>query len=189
MIHFRKASKEDYPFIAKTMMLAMDKIIYEFIGENNYEKAIHFLQELIQLENNQYSYQNTVIIEYDYEMAASATFYDGAFLHQLRQPVLDILKQKYNRKISPQDETQNGEIYIDTIAVLQEFQGKGIGSKILDYLIEEIAVKQNKTLGLLVDYSNPSAEKLYTKKGFIVVGEKTLMNDHHKHMQLIPHQK
>ena len=51
------------------------------------------------------------------------------------------------------------------------------------FLIEEIAIKQNQTLGLLVDFDNPSAKKLYEKKGFVVVGEKTLMSEHHEHMQ------
>ncbi|WP_333663380.1 GNAT family N-acetyltransferase [Chishuiella changwenlii] len=189
MTNFRKATKEDYPFIAKTMMLAMDKIVYEFIGENNYEEAIRFLEELIQAEDNQYSYQNTVIVEYDNKPAGSTTFYDGAYLDQLRQPVLDLLKQKYNREINPENETQAGEVYIDTIAVLNEFQGKGIGSKILDYLIEEITVNQHKNLGLLVDYKNPNAQKLYENKGFVVVGEKVLMNEQHKHMQIKPHQQ
>ena len=93
------------------------------------------------------------------------------------------MKNEYNKTINPQDETQAGEIYIDTIAVSPDFQGKGIGSKILDFLIEEIAIKQNQTLGLLVDFDNPSAKKLYEKKGFVVVGEKTLMSEHHEHMQ------
>lgn len=186
MINFRKATKNDSLFIAKTMMLAMDKIIYNFIGDENYNEALSFLEELIQLENNQYSYENTVIVEYDSALAGSTTFYDGALLHELRQPVMSLLYQKYNRKLSLEDETQKGEIYIDTIAVLNEFQGKGIGSKILDYLIEEISIKKHKTLGLLVDFDNPNAQKLYEKKGFEVVGEKRLANKMHKHMQIKP---
>ena len=98
----------------------------------------------------------------------------------------EILKSNYNQIINPQDETQAGEIYIDTIAVSPDFQGKGIGSKILDYLIEEIAIKQNNVLGLLVDFENPNAKKLYEKKGFTVVGEKMLMNENHEHMQYHP---
>ena len=53
-------------------------------------------------------------------------------------------------------------------------------------LIEEIAIKQNNVLGLLVDFENPNAKKLYEKKGFTVVGEKMLMNENHEHMQYHP---
>ena len=96
------------------------------------------------------------------------------------------MKNDYNQIIHPQDETQVGEIYIDTIAVSEDFRGKGIGSKILDYLIDKIGNKQGKTLGLLVDFTNPNAKKLYERKGFEVVGEKMLMNENHEHMQYKP---
>jgi len=186
MLNFRKATKQDATAVAKLMMLAMDKIVYDFIGEVNYEKGVLFLEQLFQQEDNQYSFQNTVVVEYDNQFAGCTTFYEGSKLNQLRLPVLELLKNEYKQEICPQDETQAGEIYIDTIAVDENFQGKGIGSQILDYLIEEIALKQHKTLGLLVDFDNPNAKKLYSKKGFIVVGEKTLMNEHHEHMQYIP---
>ena len=186
MLNFRKATKQDASSVAKLMMLAMDKIVFDFIGEKNNEKGTLFLENLIQQENNQYSYQNTIVVEYNNQIAGCTTFYDGVKLEELRKPVLDILKSSYNQVINPQDETQAGEIYIDTIAVSPGFQGQGIGSKILDYLIEEIAIKQNNVLGLLVDFDNPNAKKLYERKGFKVVGEKMLMNENHEHMQYHP---
>ena len=186
MIQFRQAKKEDANIVAQLMMLAMDKITYDFIGEVNEEKAIEFLSTLFSQEANQYSYQNTWLVEVDGQVAACSTFYDGGKLDELRRPVLTLLKEVYGSEIHPQDETQAGEIYIDTIAVSPNFQGKGIGSKILDFLIEEVAVKQQKTLGLLVDFENPSAKKLYLRKGFEVVGNKCLMKEEHEHMQYVP---
>ncbi len=183
MLNFRQATKEDAASVARLMMLAMDKIVYDFIGENNYEKGVSLLENLFRETNNQYSFENTYVVEFEGQIAGATTFYDGGKLDELRKPVLEVLKNEYNKTINPQDETQAGEIYIDTIAVSPDFQGKGIGSKILDFLIEEIAIKQNQTLGLLVDFDNPSAKKLYEKKGFVVVGEKTLMSEHHEHMQ------
>ncbi|WP_312554202.1 GNAT family N-acetyltransferase [Empedobacter brevis] len=183
MLNFREARKEDAALIAELMMLAMDKIVYDFIGENNYNEGVSFLKKLIEQEGNQYSYQNTVVVECDNQLAGTTTFYDGGKLHELRKPVLDVLRTDYKQDIHPQDETQEGEIYIDTIAVSENFRGKGIGTEILDYLIEELANKQDKTLGLLVDFTNPNAKKLYERKGFKVIGEKMLMNENHEHMQ------
>ena len=168
------------------MMLAMDKIVFDFIGSDDEEKAVSFLEYFVQQENNQYSYQNTIVVEYDNQIAGTTTFYDGGNLVELRKPVIEYLKTTYNQNILLQDETESGEIYIDTIAVSPDFQGKGIGTKILDYLIDEISHKKNQTLGLLVDFDNPNAKKLYEKKGFVVVGEKTLMSKNHEHMQYIP---
>lgn len=186
MLNFREASKADAASISELMMLAMDKIVYDFIGKTDYDEGVLFLKKLIEQENNQYSYQNTIVVEYVNQFAGTTTFYDGSKLDELRKPVLELLKKDYNQEIHPQDETQTGEIYIDTIAVSEKFRGKGIGSKILDYLIEEIGQKQNKTLGLLVDFTNPNAKKLYERKGFEVVGEKMLMNENHEHMQYKP---
>ena len=183
MLNFRQANKNDASSISKIMMLAMDGIVYDFIGSKNYDKGVLFLENLISQENNQYSYQNTIVVEYNNEFAGTTTFYDGAKLDELRKPVLEVLQSSYNQTIHPQEETQAGEIYIDTIAVSPNFQGKGIGSSILDYLIDEIGINQNKTLGLLVDFDNPKAKKLYEKKGFVVVGEKSLMSKNHEHMQ------
>ncbi|MFV0143547.1 MULTISPECIES: GNAT family N-acetyltransferase [Empedobacter] len=188
MLNFREATKTDALSIAKLMMLAMNKIVYDFIGKTDYEEGVNFLKKLIEQEENQYSYQNTVVVEYDKQFAGTTTFYDGGKFEELRKPVLELLKNDYNQIIHPQDETQAGEIYIDTIAVSEDFRGKGIGSKILDYLIDEIGNKQGKTLGLLVDFTNPNAKKLYERKGFEVVGEKMLMNENHEHMQYKPKQ-
>ncbi len=170
--------------IAALMLFAMDKIVYDFIGENNYDKAIDFLVELIRQEDNQYSYQNiTVFKNRANEIVGMVNIYDGANLNKLRKPVLNLLKSKYNRTINPQDETSAGEFYIDTIAVFPAFRGFGIGQQILDYVIDEFAIKQNKTVGLLVDLTNPNAKRLYVNKGFIKVGEKQLMNEYHEHLQ------
>lgn len=183
MLNFREAKKEDATSIAELMMLAMDKIVYDFIGRNDYNEGILFLKKLIEEKDNQYSYQNTIVVEYDNQLAGTTTFYDGGKLHELRKPVLELLKKDYKQEIDPQDETQAGEIYIDTIAVSENFRGKGIGTEILDYLIEELVNKKKLTIGLLVDFSNPSAKKLYERKGFVVIGEKMLMNENHEHMQ------
>ena len=183
MITLRKATKKDSKTIAKLAMYAMADIVYEFIGEKNNDKAIDFLTQLVEMEQNQYSYENILIFEHENETAGFCITYDGAKLETLRRPVLNVLATKYNRNINPQNETEEGEIYIDCIATFPEFRGKGIGSFILDYLIEDIGHKQNKTLGLLVDLTNPRAQKLYEAKGFKVVGEKQLMSENHYHLQ------
>lgn len=185
-INFRQATANDAEIIANLMFFAMDKIVYDFIGEKNETKAIEFLTKLIVLENNQYSYQNITIVENEIkEIVAIFNIYDGALLHELRKPVLEVLATEYNQHINPQDETEAGEFYIDTIAVFPEFRGNGIGQKILDYIIEEYSRKQQK-VGLLVDLENPNAKKLYVNKGFVKVGEKQLMNEYHEHLQYQP---
>lgn len=186
-IHFKSATATDAPIIAQLMLFAMDKIVFDFIGEANPTKATQFLSQLIAQENNQYSYQNTtLVLNNKGDIIAAFNLYDGGQLHTLRAPVLALLETAYNQVIHPQDETQAGEYYIDTIAVFPAYRGFGIGGKILNYIIEEFAEKQGYTIGLLVDLDNPKAKKLYINKGFVAVGEKQLMNENHEHLQYIP---
>jgi len=185
-MQIRKAKLQDSEQITFYILLAMEDITLKFIGEKSHKKATLFLNAMTSEKDNQYSYENCWIIENKDGIIGVACLYDGGNLHILRQPVADYIKQHFGKDFNPEDETQAGEMYIDCVGVNPNQQGKGIGSKIFNFLIEEYVKKQNKTLGLLVDNDNPKAEKLYTKLGFSIVGEKTLVGKTLKHMQFRP---
>jgi len=180
----RSAKAEDTKEIAIYMMLAMNDIVYQFIGENSVERAREFLESLILRKGNQYSYKNCWIAESERGIIAVANIYDGAKLALLRLPVAETVTSMFGRDLHCEDETQAGEFYIDCVAVHPAEQGKGTGSKLFEFLIDEYVHKRNKTLGLLVDKDNPKAKKLYLKLGFDVVGAKTLMGKSMDHLQL-----
>ena len=179
----RKATIKDTPEIAIYLMLAMEDIVYGFIGEKSKEKATQFFINLISKETTQYSYENCWIAEIDNEIVAVANVYEGAKLLALRESVAKEIKSMFNRDFNPENETQAGEFYIDCFAVSPHQQGKGIGSKLFQFLIDEYVFKRNETLGLLVDKDNPNAKKLYLKLGFEVVAEKTLAGKEMEHLQ------
>lgn len=179
----RKAKIEESEIIASLIFLAMEDILYTFIGERSKEKAIHFLASLIREESNQYSYENCWVAESENTILAAAIIYDGADLAKLREPVAHRIRLMFDKPFAPEDETQSGEQYIDCVAVAPNQQGKGIGSKVFRFLIEEYVEKQKQTVGLLVDKNNPEAKKLYLKLGFELVGEKTLAGQHMEHLQ------
>lgn len=179
----RKAKREESKIIANYIFLAMEEIAYQFIGEKSTEKALQFLNNLIEETNNQYSYENCWLVESEHEIVAAALIYDGTRLQELREPVAKKVKVMFNRDFNPEDETEAGEYYIDCVGVNPNQQGKGIGSKIFRFLIDEYVYKRNETLGLLVDQENPNAKKLYLKLGFEVVGEKTLVGKKLEHLQ------
>ena len=164
-------------------MLAMKDIIFDFIGENSTEKAAQFLESLVRKKANQYSYENSWVVESEEGISAAANIYDGAKLEELRIPVGEAIKSMFQRDFSPEDETQAGEFYIDCVAVHPALQGRGIGAVLLEFLFEEYVRKRNKTLGLLVDKDNPDAKRLYLKLGFKVIGEKTFAGKRMEHLQ------
>jgi len=179
----RPALKSEADKIAKLMNLAMLEITYQFIGEENIEKANAFLAHFIAQENNQYSYQNIFVAEENNEILGQISMYDGAKLKALRQPIWDKIKDDRGVDYWAQDETQAGEMYIDTFAVSSKAQGKGIGKQLLQYAIDKVVVKQKKVLGLLVDKDNPDAKRLYEKIGFKVIKDTHIFGKDMEHMQ------
>jgi ribosomal protein S18 acetylase RimI-like enzyme len=180
----RKATIDDSDFIATFLLLAMEEIIYKFIGTEDQKTAYYFLLHFVETDNNQYSYQNCFVAEEDNEILGAISVYDGRKLYELRQPIVDYIRLNFNPDFEPEDETQSGEFYIDSIGVNPKHQGKGIGSKLLLFLIDEFVTQNNLTLGLLVEEEKVNAKKLYLKLGFKPVGVKTIVGKKMDHLQI-----
>lgn len=181
----RKATIEDSNIISEHLFLAMEDILYEFIGVKDSKKAREFLLYFVRKENNQYSFQNCLVAESTFGIEGSINIYDGAKLEMLREPIIQYIKKHFNTNFNPENETQQGEYYIDSFGVSTNRQGKGVGTKLLQFVIETYSNNQ-QTLGLLVDEENPKAEKLYLNLGFEIVGRKVLAGKKMKHLQRKP---
>lgn len=180
----RKATIKDSESIATHLLLAMEDIIYKFLSKNDYTTAKAFLLYFIEKENNQYSYQNCFVAEDENEIIAAVSIYDGGKLNQLREPIIQYVRANYNPTFNPEDETQSGEYYIDSLGVNPKCQGRGIGSKVLQFLIDLYVIEKQQALGLLVEEDNPNAKKLYLKLGFKPVGQKILVGKKLEHLQI-----
>jgi len=180
----RKALSEDAEAIAGLLMLASGEVMYRFIGEKNYPKARDFLFRFVKRKSNQYSYQNCFVAEDENELIGAVLVYDGARLQDLRKPVLEYIHQHFDSNLQVEDETHSGESYIDSLGVSPAHQGKGIGSQLLQFVINEKVKTGGGTIGLLVDKTNPGAKRLYLNLGFVPVGEKTLLGISLEHLQL-----
>jgi ribosomal protein S18 acetylase RimI-like enzyme len=185
-ITIRKAKPEDSPKVASLISLAMLDIVFGFIGVKSTEKAMDFMTALVSVKGNQYSYENCWVVETENEIIAAACLYDGAKLQKLRKPVMAKIKEMFGRDFQAEDETQAGEYYIDSVGVDPRHQGTGIGTQLLQFLINEYVYKRKHTLGLLVDYDNPSAKRLYAKLGFKLARKKPLIGKPMEHYQLKP---
>jgi ribosomal protein S18 acetylase RimI-like enzyme len=185
MITIRKATLNDSPAIASCLLVAMKDIVYKFIGENNAERAKEFMLYFVENVNNQYSYQNCWVAEANDKVAGAINLYDGALLNELRQPVVEYLRSKFGKELNVEDETQAGEFYIDTIGVHPDQQGKGIGTKLLQFVVDDFVTKRGQTLGLLVDDENPDAKRLYLKLGFKGAGKRLFLGKNMEHLQIM----
>ena len=180
----RKATSIDAPDIAECLLLAMESIVYAFIGKNDPIVAYEFLLHFVAQEDNQYSYQNCWVVCNNNQIIGAINIYNGDDLHALRMPITNYLKTNFNREIIIDDETQAGEYYIDTFGIKANQQGKGIGSMLLQFIIDEFVHQRNRTLGLLVEKENRAAQRLYEKLGFIYQSDKNLVGKQLEHMQI-----
>ena len=82
------------------------------------------------------------------------------------------------------DETQAGELYLDSLAVLPEYRCKGIAKR----LLKATKVRANQMnipcVGLLVDKGNPIGEALYTSVGFRYMNDSSWGGHPMKHLIL-----
>ena len=174
----RPATPTDAVAVAPLMFQAMEEIVYKMIGKPHKEEAIALLAQLFAQKGNQYSYKNAWVYEEAGNVVGSIIAYDGSQLHALRTPVLKQIQEHYGIEIVLEDETTDGELYIDTLSVLPTAQGQGIGSKLIQHL--KNVTKQ--PLGLLVDVQNPDAERLYTRLGFMYTHNQKLAGGVYKHL-------
>jgi ribosomal protein S18 acetylase RimI-like enzyme len=179
----RKATPNDADALATCLLLAMEDIVYRFIGAKDPHAAKEFMRHFTGREANQYSYQNCWVAEAEREVVGAVNLYDGARLMELRMPVLELIRSSYHKHFEPEDETGPGEYYIDTLGVVTHRQGKGIGAQLLRRVKDEYTTKRGLVLGLLVDEDNPGAKSLYLKSGFTPVGRKVLFGKILDHLQ------
>lgn len=163
------ARPSDAPRIATLMMEAMNHECCQwFAGPDHTLSDFHaLLTRLIGEEKTQYSYLNTIVVRREDELVGIATSYDGGELHTLRQAFIDGAKEAFGQDHSGiPDETQAGELYLDTLCVDAAHRGQGLAKRLLLATIEK-GRKMNLPTGLLVDEGNPRAERLYRSVGFI----------------------
>ncbi len=122
---------------------------------------------LVHREDAQYSYRNTLVAMDGDQVVGAAVSYDGSRLHELRRAFIEAAKAQIGKDHADMDdETQAGELYLDSLAVLPEYRHQGIAKALLLATKERANQLGLSVVGLLVDKGNPEAEGLYTSVGF-----------------------
>ena len=187
MIEIRKATREQATEIARLIMTAMtDDCCLFFCGEGYGLDDFHkMMTRLVEREDSQYSYLNTLVaLDADRVVGVSVS-YDGGLLHQLRQAFIDSAKVYIGKDHSGMDdETQAGELYLDSLAVVPEYRRQGIARRLILATKERANHMGLPCVGLLVDQGNPAGEALYSALGFRFVNESTWGGHPMKHLTL-----
>lgn len=173
-VHIVEGTKDQAAEIARLIMTAMtDDCCLYFCGDgfglNDFHKMMTML---VERENSQYSYMNTLVAMDGDKVIGISVSYDGARLHELRRAFIEAAKKYIGKDHSGMDdETQAGELYLDSLAVLPEYRRQGIARKLLKGTKERANRLGLPCVGLLVDKDNPIGEALYTSIGFRYIND------------------
>lgn len=169
MIKIDKATKEQAVEIAHLIMTAMtnDCCLY-FCGDGyGLDDFRRMMTLLVEREDSQYSYKNTLVALDGEKVVGISVSYDGSKLHELRRAFLEMAQEHIGKDHSGMDdETQAGELYLDSLAVLPEYRRQGIASRLIRATKERADKMGLPCVGLLVDKGNPYGEALYAAIGF-----------------------
>ena len=166
-------------------MLAMNHDCCQyFAGPHHTLDDFHrMLTRLVKRRDSQYSYQNTLVALAGEDVVGCCVSYDGSRLRDLRRAFLEETRDSFGLDHSHMaDETQAGELYIDTLAVSVGYRGQGIATSLLQATCEKAAAL-HLPVGLLVDKGNPKAERLYKSFGFRYVNDAVWGTHPMRHLQ------
>ena len=180
-ITLRAAREEDAPIVAMAVALAIgvEEALHDYCGED----YLDVLTKLALAENTQYSWRYAIVAECDGVAVGAVVGYDGARLQELREGTFAILRREVGRIPNIDDETEAGEYYLDSVAVVPEFRGCGVGAALVNAFCERAFAEGAECVGLIVEEENDDAEKLYLSQGFTQVGERLFFGHQMHHLQ------
>ncbi len=179
-ITIRKATIDDAELIAYAVGMAIgEESVQEHLGTN----WLSIIAEIACLEISQYSYRNALIAEVDGMPAGVIVAYDGARLDELRTQTLCVL-HRYNPDFAfSEDETEAGEYYLDSLCVLPQYRKQGVATQLITALCNKVFAEGHECVGLIVDFDNPDAERLYTSLGFKRIKTRNFLGHQMWHLQ------
>lgn len=94
MIEIRKATKNQAAEIARLIMMAMTDDCCQYFCDEGYglEDFHRMMTALVEAEDSQYSYKNTLVAMDSDRVVGISVSYDGGCLHELRRAFIQAAK-------------------------------------------------------------------------------------------------
>ena len=162
----RDAHPSDARFLAKCVMAGM----HFFDIETDVPEEEDIFRRLVESEEKDewlYSYKNTRVAEVDGVIAGALLSYPGDIYRDLRHKTFTELWPDLIRMEEESDqETDPGEYYLDSLAVLPSFRHRGIGRALLLDGIQKGIDLGYRQIALVADAQMPHLVRLYESIGF-----------------------
>jgi len=162
----RDAITSDATFLAKCVMAGMH--FYDF--ESDIPENIEIYRRLTECEERGdllYTYKNSRVAEEDGVVVGSILSYPGEIYKDLRHRTFtELWPDIMTLDTNSEQETGPGEYYLDTLAVLPSYRGRGIGRALIQDAIKRGIDMGYEKITLVVDANMPKLISLYTLLGF-----------------------
>lgn len=165
MMNIRHAHSNESEAIAPLVYAAIHDIAYSLTGTADQKQVLERLAMWIGRPNNRLSYENIWVADIDGNIAGIIIAYHGERAAELDEPIKQWLIE-LGRPSKLDVETEGDVLYIDSVAVDSEFGGRGIGTKLIQRVIEHARETNIPVVTLNVDQGNPAANRLYERLGF-----------------------
>ena len=167
IVQLRDATSEDAPFIARVVLAGIEMLDMDAALPDNQRDLYEHLVEICRMDDTLYSYRNTRIAEVDGNQVGALVAYDGARYAKMREKTFGLVKQTSGMDLNHNAmETGPGEFYLDSMAILSEYRGAGIGKMLMRDRVDYALRNGFQMVTLLVDKDKPRLQKYYESLGF-----------------------
>lgn len=153
----RPARMSDYK-ACEILDLAMAEFSENFFNEKDYHKKIEKFYDFFGKEKTRFCLENLFVYEINNEIIAICCAYGD---REYNDEGLKQYLKNINSTYEIVKEFEDNEFYLDSIAVLPEYRGRGILKEFINYL-ENLAKNKNYNMLSLITKS----PKIYEKYGF-----------------------
>ena len=172
IVQLRNATSDDAPFIARAVLAGIDMLDIDAKLPDDQRAIYEHLMAICRMDDTLYSYWNTRIAEVDGNRVGALVAYDGTRYAALRAKTFGLVQQTSGMDLSRNAmETGPGEFYLDSMAVLSDYRGLGIGKMLMRDRMDYALRNGFQKVTLLVDKDKPRLQQYYESLGFVFVEE------------------
>ena len=166
-INIRDAKLDDAPFIARVVLAGIDMLDIDAVITDGQRAIYGHLIEICRMDDTLYGCCNTRIAEIDGEKVGALVAYDGARYAAMRAKTFGLVQQSSGMDLSRNAmETGPGEFYLDSMAILSDHRGIGIGKMLMRDRMDYALGNGFPKVTLLVDKDKPRLQRYYESEGF-----------------------
>lgn len=185
-MQIQAAQLKDVPQIVKLIKVILEEMELPALHELSNTQLTQLFEKTFASPEYQGQLANLIVAK-DQDEVLGVMF---GYIGQNEQALFDVFKRYYSELSIPKTtvifsdaEADKDEWYLNSLCVSEAHRGQGIGTQLLNYLPTIGEHVHTHEIGLLVDFENPQAAKLYQRVGFKNERVQVVAGHHYYHLK------